>query len=49
MIEMMSKLKTANREMEDQLGRLPTIDELSAYMKMSHEEAEDHPQGGESL
>jgi RNA polymerase primary sigma factor len=35
MVEMMSKLKTANREMEDQLGRLPTIDELSTYMKMS--------------
>jgi RNA polymerase primary sigma factor len=35
MVEMMSKLKTANRELEDALGRLPTIDELSAYLKMS--------------
>ncbi|MGD1278312.1 MAG: sigma-70 family RNA polymerase sigma factor [Tepidisphaeraceae bacterium] len=35
MVEMMSKLKYANRELEDRLGRLPTIDELSAHMKMS--------------
>src|SRR5580693_4861758 len=35
MIEMMSKLKTANRELEDRLGRLPTIDELSVHMKVS--------------
>jgi RNA polymerase primary sigma factor len=35
MIEMMSKLKTANRELEDKLGRLPSIDELSAHLKMS--------------
>jgi RNA polymerase primary sigma factor len=35
MIEMMSKLKTANRELEDELGRLPTIDELSEHLKMS--------------
>ncbi|MGA2583601.1 MAG: sigma-70 family RNA polymerase sigma factor [Tepidisphaeraceae bacterium] len=34
MVEMMTKLKYANRELEDQLGRLPTIDELSAHMKM---------------
>jgi RNA polymerase primary sigma factor len=32
---MMSKLKTANRELEDELGRLPTIDELSEHLKMS--------------
>jgi RNA polymerase primary sigma factor len=35
MIEMMSKLKTANRELEDELGRMPSIDELSAHLKMS--------------
>src|SRR5947207_11169634 len=35
MIEMMSKLKTANRELEDTLGRLPSIEELSAHLKMS--------------
>jgi len=35
MVEMMSKLKIANRELEDHLGRLPTIDELSAHMKLS--------------
>ena len=35
MIEMMSKLKTANRELEDRLGRLPGIDELSEHMKLS--------------
>src|SRR5688500_13052984 len=35
MVEMMSKLKQANRELEDQLGRLPSIDELSAHLKMS--------------
>jgi RNA polymerase primary sigma factor len=35
MIEMMSKLKTANRELEDKLGRLPSVDELSAHLKMS--------------
>src|SRR5436190_11930996 len=35
MVEMMGKLKQAMRELEDQLGRLPSIDELSAYMKMS--------------
>src|SRR3989440_2401587 len=32
MVEMMSKLRQANRELEDQLGRLPTTDELSAHM-----------------
>ena len=35
MIEMMSKLKTGNRELEDKLGRLPTIEELSAHLKMT--------------
>src|SRR3954468_10840181 len=35
MIEMMSKLKTANRELEDKLGRLPSTDELAAHMKLS--------------
>jgi RNA polymerase primary sigma factor len=34
MVEMMSKLKYAMRELEDRLGRLPTIDELSAHLKM---------------
>src|SRR3954471_12871120 len=35
MVEMMAKLKQAMRELEDVLGRLPNIDELSAHMKMS--------------
>ena len=35
MVEMMGKLRYAMREMEEQLGRLPTIDELSVHMKMS--------------
>ena len=35
MVEMMSKLKQANRELEDQLGRLPTVDELALHMKIS--------------
>src|SRR3989440_2946482 len=35
MVEMISKLKQAMRELEDDLGRLPTIDELSAHLKMS--------------
>src|ERR1700744_1819810 len=34
MVEMMSKLKTANRELEDKLGRLPSTDELAAHMKI---------------
>src|SRR5690242_16792818 len=34
MVEMMSKFKQANRELEDELGRLPTIEELSEHMKM---------------
>src|SRR5437868_3552433 len=34
MIEMMSKLKTAMRELEDRLGRLPTTEELSEHLKM---------------
>src|SRR5690606_2867082 len=35
MVEMIAKLKQAMRELEDQLGRLPSIDELSAHLKMS--------------
>ena len=35
MVEMMAKLKHAMRELEDRLGRVPTIDELSAHMKLS--------------
>src|SRR3954466_11763323 len=35
MVEMMSKFKQAMRQLEDQLGRLPTTAELSVYMKMS--------------
>jgi len=35
MVEMMGKLKQAMRELEDQLRRMPTIDELSAHMKLS--------------
>jgi RNA polymerase primary sigma factor len=34
MVEMMGKLKQANRELEDKLGRQPMIEELSAYLKM---------------
>ncbi|HEX3358346.1 MAG TPA: sigma-70 family RNA polymerase sigma factor [Tepidisphaeraceae bacterium] len=34
MVEMMTKFKIANRQLEDQLKRLPTIEELSEYMKM---------------
>jgi RNA polymerase primary sigma factor len=34
MIEMMSKVKQAVRELEDHLGRLPNIEELSKHMKM---------------
>ena len=35
MVEMMSKLRMANRVLEDKFGRLPTIEELSAHLKMS--------------
>ena len=35
MVEMMSKMKQAMRELEDVLGRLPTIDELSTRLGMS--------------
>lgn len=35
MIEMMSKFKQAMRELEDRLGRLPHIEELSEHLKMS--------------
>src|SRR3954449_13467158 len=34
MVEMMTKFKIANRELEDELGRLPSIEELSEFMKM---------------
>jgi RNA polymerase primary sigma factor len=35
MVEMMAKMKHATRELEDVLGRLPSIDELSIHMQMS--------------
>jgi len=35
MVEMMAKLKQAMRELEDRLRRMPTIEELSAHMKLS--------------
>ncbi len=35
MVEMMSKLKQAMREMEDQLKRAPSVQELSVHMKLS--------------
>ncbi len=35
MVEMMTKLKVANRQLEDSLGRLPSIEELSEHMKLS--------------
>jgi RNA polymerase primary sigma factor len=35
MVEMMSKLKVAMRVLEDELGRIPNIDELAAHMKMT--------------
>jgi RNA polymerase primary sigma factor len=35
MVEMMSKFKQAMRELEDQLGRLPNIEELSEHLKLS--------------
>ena len=35
MVEMMAKMKHAMRDLEDQLGRLPSIDELSHHMNMS--------------
>src|ERR1041385_2457224 len=33
MVEMMAKMKQATRELEDVLGRLPSIDELSTHMQ----------------
>src|SRR6476619_82628 len=33
MVEMMTKFKIANRELEEVLGRLPSIEELSEHMK----------------
>src|SRR3989440_6240140 len=35
MVEMMSKLKTATRELEEELGRLSSTDELAHRLKMS--------------
>src|SRR5580704_2819894 len=35
MVEMMSKLKIAMRELEDRLGRMASIEELSVHMKLS--------------
>src|SRR4030095_1028441 len=35
MVEMMSRMKTANRELEEKLGRLPSVEELSTHMNMS--------------
>jgi len=35
MVEMMAKLRQAMRDLEEELGRLPTTEELSHYMKMS--------------
>jgi len=35
MVEMMSKLRQANRELEDTLGRLPTVDALALHMKIT--------------
>src|SRR5277367_6370316 len=34
MMEMMSRLRQANRELEDKCGRLPAVEELSLHMKM---------------
>src|SRR5437764_12625491 len=34
MVEMMTKFRMGMRELEDRLGRLPTVEELSEYMKM---------------
>ena len=34
MVEMMAKFKQAMRELEDRLGRLPSMEELSAHLKM---------------
>jgi RNA polymerase primary sigma factor len=35
MVEMMAKLRTANRELEEQLRRMPTVDELALHMKIT--------------
>jgi len=35
MVEMMSKMKHATREMEEHMGRLPTTQELALHMKLS--------------
>jgi RNA polymerase primary sigma factor len=34
MVEMMSKFRQANKGLEEELGRLPSVEELSEYMKM---------------
>ena len=49
MVEMMSKLKQAMRELEDRLGRLPSIDELSLHMKMPAKKLRIIKQSGEGL
>jgi RNA polymerase primary sigma factor len=35
MVELMTQFKQAMRQLEDHLGRVPSIDELSAHLKMS--------------
>ena len=35
MVELMTKLKYAMRELEDRLGRMPSTEELAAHMKLS--------------
>jgi RNA polymerase primary sigma factor len=35
MVELMTKMKYANRELEDRLGRQPSTEELAAHMKLS--------------
>jgi len=35
MVEMMTKLKYANRELEERLGRPPSVEELSVHLKLS--------------
>src|SRR5438552_3089944 len=35
MVEMMGKLKYANRELEDTLGRAPSVEELATHMQMT--------------
>jgi RNA polymerase primary sigma factor len=35
MVELMSKMKYATRELEDRIGRQPSVEELAAHMKLS--------------